>query len=108
MLCVCFVETPLTFAAHLYNVEQVIVVLKQGGAHLDFRSQDGMTALHHAVRAKNQATLKVIQYLYVFYSFYKVGHNSPLYLFPLALPFDVCRSVWLKQYSGTSTTTAFL
>uniref|UniRef100_A0A674B0Q0 SH3 and multiple ankyrin repeat domains 2b n=1 Tax=Salmo trutta TaxID=8032 RepID=A0A674B0Q0_SALTR len=53
-------ETPLTFAAHLYNVEQVIVVLKQGGAHLDFRSQDGMTALHHAVRAKNQATLKAL------------------------------------------------
>uniref|UniRef100_A0A8C7VYN9 SH3 and multiple ankyrin repeat domains protein 2 n=1 Tax=Oncorhynchus mykiss TaxID=8022 RepID=A0A8C7VYN9_ONCMY len=65
-------ETPLTFAAHLYNVEQVIVVLKQGGAHLDFRSQDGMTALHHAVRAKNQATLKVIQHLYAFYSLYKV------------------------------------
>ncbi|XP_055795483.1 SH3 and multiple ankyrin repeat domains protein 2b isoform X2 [Salvelinus fontinalis] len=53
-------ETPLTFAAHLYDVEQVIVVLKQGGAHLDFRSQDGMTALHHAVRAKNQAALKAL------------------------------------------------
>ncbi|KAL0968782.1 hypothetical protein UPYG_G00271790 [Umbra pygmaea] len=53
-------ETPLTFAAHLDNVTQVIVALKQGGAHLDFRSQDGMTALHKAVRAKNQATLKVL------------------------------------------------
>ncbi|CAB1322732.1 unnamed protein product, partial [Coregonus sp. 'balchen'] len=41
-------ETPLTFAAHLDNVAQVIAVLKHGGAHLDFRSQDGMTALHKA------------------------------------------------------------
>ncbi|KAK6317861.1 hypothetical protein J4Q44_G00111520 [Coregonus suidteri] len=53
-------ETPLTFAAHLDNVAQVIAVLKHGGAHLDFRSQDGMTALHKAVRAKNQVTLKAL------------------------------------------------
>uniref|UniRef100_A0AAZ3RJU0 SH3 and multiple ankyrin repeat domains 2a n=1 Tax=Oncorhynchus tshawytscha TaxID=74940 RepID=A0AAZ3RJU0_ONCTS len=53
-------ETPLTFAAHLDNVAQVVVVLKHGGAHLDFRSQDGMTALHKAVRAKNQVTLKAL------------------------------------------------
>uniref|UniRef100_A0A6Q2YP13 SH3 and multiple ankyrin repeat domains 2a n=1 Tax=Esox lucius TaxID=8010 RepID=A0A6Q2YP13_ESOLU len=53
-------ETPLTFASHLDNVGQIIVALKQGGAHLDFRSQDGMTALHKAVRAKNQATLKAL------------------------------------------------
>ncbi|KAJ8002694.1 hypothetical protein DPEC_G00161590 [Dallia pectoralis] len=53
-------ETPLTFVAHLDNVVELIVALKHGGAHLDFRSQDGMTALHKAVRAKNQATLKAL------------------------------------------------
>lgn len=36
------------------------MTLKSGGAHLDFRSRDGMTALHKAARAKNQIALKVI------------------------------------------------
>ncbi|KAM6973377.1 SH3 and multiple ankyrin repeat domains protein 2b [Aplochiton taeniatus] len=53
-------ETPLTFAAHLDNVVSVIVALRNGGAHLDFRSQDGMTALHKAVGAKNRSSLKVL------------------------------------------------
>ena len=64
-LFVCvFIETPLTFASHLDSVVPIIMALKNGGAHLDFRAQDGMTAFHKAVRAKNQATLKVL-------------HNSP-------------------------------
>lgn len=53
-------ETPLTLAAHLDNMVEVIMTLKNGGAHLDFRSRDGMTALHKAARAKNQIALKVI------------------------------------------------
>lgn len=57
-----FPETPMTLAAHLDNMVEMIIVLKNGGAHLDFRSRDGMTALHKAVRAKNQITLKVTQF----------------------------------------------
>ncbi|XP_053487286.1 SH3 and multiple ankyrin repeat domains protein 2-like isoform X1 [Ictalurus furcatus] len=53
-------ETPLTLAAHLDNMVEMITVLNSGGAHLDFRSRDGMTALHKAVRAKNQITLKAM------------------------------------------------
>ncbi|XP_036423976.1 SH3 and multiple ankyrin repeat domains protein 2b isoform X3 [Colossoma macropomum] len=53
-------ETPLTLAAHLDNVVEIITALKNGGAHLDFRSRDGMTALHKAVRAKNQIALKAM------------------------------------------------
>lgn len=52
-------ETPLTLAAQLTNSVEVIKALKNGGAHLDFRARDGMTALHKAARAKNQVTLKV-------------------------------------------------
>lgn len=52
-------ETPLTLAAQLGNTVEVIKALKNGGAHLDFRAKDGMTALHKAARAKNQVTLKV-------------------------------------------------
>uniref|UniRef100_A0A3B4DTG1 SH3 and multiple ankyrin repeat domains 2b n=1 Tax=Pygocentrus nattereri TaxID=42514 RepID=A0A3B4DTG1_PYGNA len=53
-------ETPLTLAVHLDNVVEIITALKNGGAHLDFRSRDGMTALHKAVRAKNQIALKAM------------------------------------------------
>ncbi|KAJ7985708.1 hypothetical protein DPEC_G00343260 [Dallia pectoralis] len=53
-------ETPLTFAAHLDNVVEILKVLKNGGAHLDYRAKDGMTALHKAARSKNQAALTTL------------------------------------------------
>ncbi|XP_062350296.1 SH3 and multiple ankyrin repeat domains protein 2 isoform X1 [Cinclus cinclus] len=53
-------ETPLTLAAQLDNTVEVIKALKNGGAHLDFRAKDGMTALHKAARAKNQIALKTL------------------------------------------------
>ncbi|XP_077640486.1 SH3 and multiple ankyrin repeat domains protein 2 isoform X1 [Lonchura striata] len=53
-------ETPLTLAAQLDNTVEVIKTLKNGGAHLDFRAKDGMTALHKAARAKNQVALKTL------------------------------------------------
>ncbi|XP_028811755.1 SH3 and multiple ankyrin repeat domains protein 2 isoform X3 [Denticeps clupeoides] len=53
-------ESPLTFAAHLDNVAEIIKVLKNGGAHLDFRAKDGMTALHKAARSKNQLALTTL------------------------------------------------
>ncbi|XP_048118574.1 SH3 and multiple ankyrin repeat domains protein 3-like [Alosa alosa] len=53
-------ETPLTFAAHLDNMVDIIKVLRNGGAHLDFRAKDGMTALHKAARSKNQVTLTTL------------------------------------------------
>ncbi|XP_039605002.1 SH3 and multiple ankyrin repeat domains protein 2b isoform X2 [Polypterus senegalus] len=53
-------ETPLTFAAHLDNTVEVIKALKNGGAHLDFRAKDGMTALHKAARSKNQVALTTL------------------------------------------------
>ena len=55
------VESPLTFAAHLDGVVELIKVLKSGGAHLDFRAKDGMTSLHKAARSKNQVTLTVTE-----------------------------------------------
>ncbi|XP_050990785.1 SH3 and multiple ankyrin repeat domains protein 2 [Labeo rohita] len=53
-------ETPLTFAAQLENMVEFIKALSHGGAHLDFRAKDGMTALHKAACSKNQATLKTL------------------------------------------------
>lgn len=59
--CVCLgpSETPLTLAAQLDDSVEVIKALRNGGAHLDFRARDGMTALHKAARTRNQVALKV-------------------------------------------------
>ncbi|XP_039091272.1 SH3 and multiple ankyrin repeat domains protein 2 isoform X1 [Hyaena hyaena] len=53
-------EAPLTFAAQLDDSAEVIKALRNGGAHLDFRARDGMTALHKAARARNQVALKTL------------------------------------------------
>nr|XP_046146708.1 SH3 and multiple ankyrin repeat domains protein 3-like [Oncorhynchus gorbuscha] len=50
-------ECPLTMASQLEGCADLIKVLKGGGAHLDFRTQDGITALHKAVRTKNHTAL---------------------------------------------------
>uniref|UniRef100_A0A3Q3FSD5 SH3 and multiple ankyrin repeat domains 1 n=1 Tax=Kryptolebias marmoratus TaxID=37003 RepID=A0A3Q3FSD5_KRYMA len=46
-------ETPVSVAMQSGLSVEGIRLLVLGGAHLDFRSRDGMTALHKAVRAHN-------------------------------------------------------
>ncbi|KAM6306748.1 LOW QUALITY PROTEIN: SH3 and multiple ankyrin repeat domains protein 3-like [Podargus strigoides] len=50
-------ECPLTAAAQLELSTKMINALCNGGAHLDFRTREGMTALHKAVRCRNHAVL---------------------------------------------------
>ncbi|CAB1441003.1 unnamed protein product [Pleuronectes platessa] len=50
-------ECPLTLAAQLEGCADLIKVLKSGGAHVDFRTKDGITALHKSVRSKNHTAL---------------------------------------------------
>uniref|UniRef100_U3KBU4 Uncharacterized protein n=1 Tax=Ficedula albicollis TaxID=59894 RepID=U3KBU4_FICAL len=50
-------ECPLTAAAQLELSAEMIKALRNGGAHLDFRTREGMTALHKAVRCRNHAAL---------------------------------------------------
>uniref|UniRef100_A0A671L5Y4 SH3 and multiple ankyrin repeat domains protein 3 n=1 Tax=Sinocyclocheilus anshuiensis TaxID=1608454 RepID=A0A671L5Y4_9TELE len=50
-------ECPLTMASQLEGCAELIKVLKNGGAHLDSRTRDGITALHKAVRTKNHTAL---------------------------------------------------
>lgn len=52
-------ETPLSVAVQSGLPVECIRVLVQGGAHLDFRNRDGLTAVHKAVRAHNHAGLLV-------------------------------------------------
>ncbi|XP_055085791.1 SH3 and multiple ankyrin repeat domains protein 2b [Periophthalmus magnuspinnatus] len=53
-------ESPLTVAVSLENAVEMIKALKNGGAHLDFRAKDGMTALHKAARSRNLANLTTL------------------------------------------------
>ncbi|XP_053720444.1 LOW QUALITY PROTEIN: SH3 and multiple ankyrin repeat domains protein 1-like [Synchiropus splendidus] len=50
-------ETPLSVAAQSSVSGDCIKVLVQGGAHIDFRSKDGLTAVHKAVRVHNHSAL---------------------------------------------------
>uniref|UniRef100_A0A4X2JWC2 SH3 and multiple ankyrin repeat domains protein 1 n=1 Tax=Vombatus ursinus TaxID=29139 RepID=A0A4X2JWC2_VOMUR len=53
-------ETPLTLAAQIEGSVDVIRTLCLGGAHIDFRARDGMTALHKAVCARHCMALTAL------------------------------------------------
>uniref|UniRef100_A0A3Q3F8L8 SH3 and multiple ankyrin repeat domains protein 3-like n=1 Tax=Kryptolebias marmoratus TaxID=37003 RepID=A0A3Q3F8L8_KRYMA len=53
-------ECPLTLAVQLEDSGELIKVLRSGGAHLDFRTRDGITALHRAVLCRNSASLTTL------------------------------------------------
>ncbi|KAL2103022.1 hypothetical protein ACEWY4_002190 [Coilia grayii] len=53
-------ESPLTLAAQLDSCADLIKVLRSGGAHLDFRTRDGITALHKAVQSRNHVALTTL------------------------------------------------
>ncbi|XP_054878008.1 SH3 and multiple ankyrin repeat domains protein 3 isoform X3 [Poeciliopsis prolifica] len=53
-------ECPLTLAVQLDDSCELIKVLRSGGAHLDFRTRDGITALHRAVLCRNSAALTTL------------------------------------------------
>lgn len=53
-------ECPLTLAVQLEESCDLIKVLRSGGAHLDFRTRDGITALHRAVMCRNSAALTTL------------------------------------------------
>ncbi|XP_049642948.1 SH3 and multiple ankyrin repeat domains protein 1 isoform X2 [Suncus etruscus] len=53
-------ETPLTLAAQTEGSVEVIRTLCLGGAHIDFRARDGMTALHKAACARHCPALTAL------------------------------------------------
>lgn len=53
-------ETPLTIAASLADPRVMIMTLYNGGAHLDFRSRDTLTAMHKAAMIGNDKALKTL------------------------------------------------
>ncbi|XP_056133998.1 SH3 and multiple ankyrin repeat domains protein 3 isoform X3 [Lampris incognitus] len=53
-------ECPLTLAVQLEDSCELIKVLRSGGVHLDFRTRDGITALHRAVLCRNAPALTTL------------------------------------------------
>ncbi|XP_073803148.1 SH3 and multiple ankyrin repeat domains protein 3 isoform X8 [Danio rerio] len=53
-------ESPLTLVAQLDTCADLIKVLRSGGAHLDFRTRDGLTALHKAAQTHNHVALTTL------------------------------------------------
>ncbi|KAK0145800.1 SH3 and multiple ankyrin repeat domains protein 3 [Merluccius polli] len=53
-------ECPLTQAVQQEDSCDLIKVLRSNGAHLDFRTRDGITALHRAVLSKNSTALTTL------------------------------------------------
>ncbi|TKC34195.1 hypothetical protein EI555_004751 [Monodon monoceros] len=53
-------ECPLSLAAQLDDATDLLKVLRNGGAHLDFRTRDGLTAVHCATRQRNAAALTTL------------------------------------------------
>jgi len=59
-ICLLNPECPLSLAAQLDNATDLLKVLRNGGAHLDFRTRDGLTAVHCAARQRNAAALTTL------------------------------------------------
>ncbi|NXY39282.1 SHAN3 protein, partial [Pomatorhinus ruficollis] len=71
-------ESPLTAAAQLEPSTDMIKALRNGGAHLDFRTREGMTALHKAVRCRNHAALLVTMGMFSWCPWMGSSHGSGL------------------------------
>ncbi|KAL3883000.1 hypothetical protein ACJMK2_029300 [Sinanodonta woodiana] len=74
-------ETPLTLVTTLdpQKSREIIISLVSGGAHLDFRTKQGLTAIHKAVLADNLTALKTLLDLGASTN-YKDAHGlTPLY-----------------------------
>jgi len=55
------IETPLTLAAiTLTNPQPMMQALVSGGAHLDFRNSQALTAIHRAALNCNRDSIKVV------------------------------------------------
>lgn len=80
LICCHFVliETPLTIAVTSDDRHDLIVMLVNGGAHLDYRAGDGLTPMHKAALAGKAGNVKVcfvikssisqpIIYIYIIY-----------------------------------------
>ena len=59
LFAICWSETPLTLAVTLAKPQDIILMLIDGGALLDFRSRTGLTPMHVAAKLGSCEAVKV-------------------------------------------------
>ena len=60
IISVEFLETPLSVAVTKENACDMIIILVNGGALLDYRTRDGLTPVHKAAASGQAASVKVL------------------------------------------------
>lgn len=74
-----FAETPLTLATTLKKPSKVIIALVNGGALLDYRTKEGLTAMHRAVEKNNLEAVKTLLELGASPNYKDTKGLTPLY-----------------------------
>ncbi|XP_069835956.1 SH3 and multiple ankyrin repeat domains protein 3 isoform X1 [Dendropsophus ebraccatus] len=93
-------ECPLTLAAQLEGGAELVKVLRSGGAHLDFRTREGLTALHKAVRYRNHAVLMTLLDLGASPDYKDSRGLTPLYHSAMVGGDPYCCELLLRDYAN--------
>ncbi|XP_015593341.1 protein shank isoform X2 [Cephus cinctus] len=72
-------ETPLTLATSLKKPSKVIIALVNGGALLDYRTKEGLTAMHRAVERNSLEAVKTLLELGASPNYKDTKGLTPLY-----------------------------
>ncbi|XP_039718936.1 SH3 and multiple ankyrin repeat domains protein 3 [Pteropus medius] len=97
-------ECPLSLAAQLDGAADLLKVLRNGGAHLDFRSRDGLTAVHCATRQRNAAALTTLLDLGASPDYKDSRGLTPLYHSALGGGDALCCELLLHDHAQLGTT----
>uniref|UniRef100_G1Q3V8 Uncharacterized protein n=1 Tax=Myotis lucifugus TaxID=59463 RepID=G1Q3V8_MYOLU len=97
-------ECPLSLAAQLDNAADLLKVLRNGGAHLDFRTRDGLTAVHCATRQRNAAALTTLLDLGASPDYKDSRGLTPLYHSALGGGDALCCELLLHDHAQLGTT----
>ncbi|KAG8440137.1 hypothetical protein GDO86_006075 [Hymenochirus boettgeri] len=93
-------ECPLTLAAQLEGGAELVKILRSGGAHLDFRTREGLTALHKAVRYRNHAVLMTLLDLGASPDYKDSRGLTPLYHSAMVGGDPYCCELLLRDYAN--------
>ncbi|XP_021573695.1 SH3 and multiple ankyrin repeat domains protein 3 [Carlito syrichta] len=97
-------ECPLSLAAQLDNATDLLKVLRNGGAHLDFRTREGLTAVHCATRQRNAAALTTLLDLGASPDYKDSRGLTPLYHSALGGGDALCCELLLHDHAQLGTT----
>ncbi|XP_018419920.1 PREDICTED: SH3 and multiple ankyrin repeat domains protein 3 isoform X1 [Nanorana parkeri] len=93
-------ECTLTLASQLEGGADMVKILRSGGAHLDFRTREGLTALHKAVRFRNHAVLMTLLDLGASPDYKDSRGLTPLYHSAMVGGDPYCCELLLRDYAN--------